>query len=288
MGLPLWIGSNSLSKHEAFYRRIRTALPSGLTHWWPCGGDFTDRAGVRGTAIYGTVGGTVATPAGSGPVNYPSARFGGADTDIVTLSGNVMSSCGTTGNFTIAGWVLIRDTSVSPDGAGTNPVFFTFSDGTNNCNIQHSFNTQPGAVGIAAGPSNTNDPSSAHQTGVAVPTAVLKSNVWCHLAFTKAGSIASNTLYLNGLSTALLSNATYACGLNNVFSSRNGTIRPINGSLAHVMTWDRALSATEALALYSAVSTPLQLGLGPMFVSGATTGHGLTESILLDRMSLVA
>lgn len=88
-----------------------------------------------------------------------------------------------------------------------------------------------------------------------ISNAILISNVWFHLGCTNDAG--TKNMYVNGVSVAT-STGAFSVGNSNNFSSRNAGTRPINGSMAHVMTWERTLSAEEAYRVYALMSGVFQ------------------------------
>jgi len=245
-------------------------LPPGLTNYWPMVAEGTPVLDIIGSDS-GTIHGTVAKD-GTGPAG--GLRFGGADTDYVSLASCPLASC--SANSTIAFLGMIRDTTVSPDGAGTNPTFINLSDGTNAIVLQHAFNV-PGTINWAMGAPGTS-PSGTRTSAVQ-----LISNIWTHILITWNGT--SNIFYINGISVAVIGGGNIAIGTTNNFSSRTAGVRPINGSMAQVMMWPRILTAYEAMQVYTmTLMPPVETQAAWVFVSPPSAVFRKTLSPIAGRI----
>jgi hypothetical protein len=153
-----------------------------------------------------------------------SARFSGS---------NYLSIANFTGNpaaLSVSCWVYLNASQVSR-------IFF--SDYT----------------GWAPGISDSSTNQIKFYLGSATLTSptVLTNNTWYHAVFTHDGTTAK--VYLNGNPTP---NASTATGLtygsvpaSNWIGSLNGSIQMLNGKLAGVGYWSRAINTTEVASLYN-------------------------------------
>jgi hypothetical protein len=147
----------------------------------------------------------------------------------------------------------------------------------------------------------TNKPEFGVSTGgvgsqtVATSATALSDGVWTHLAGVYDG--ANVTLYTNGVQVA----QTAKTGTVNTSSNAlrigdpEGTgVNAWKGGLHCARLWSRALSKSEIMTLYKIpyIGLSFKGDIVPyseqIEAGGATVGTGLTDSILLSRMRLVA
>lgn len=244
----------------------RTVLSTGLVGYWQANNNTTDSAGnVNGSLV--------------GGAGYAAGQYGQAfnlnGSNSIALSGSVNGPLNITGaGLTVAAWVNLNTYS-SPN---SNQAIFDkyFSGGFNGY-----------MLGVA---------NSGHLTGFLSTTVTGASffsvdggvpvgvNTWAFVAMTYDGATAR--LYLNGVQTAsvpLTGNIT-PNGFDARIGNDNGgaTTYGLNGRIDNLSVWNRALSASELVALAAADNdASLMVTTAQDVVDPADGVSSLREAILL-------
>jgi len=218
----------------------------GLMGWWPLNGDTSDASGNGHPGILSLSAPTPTT--GQGNIANTAYSFDGSVGDAYIDTGDKFAA----NQFTASVWAY---PIVGSNGTG----FATIMSNTRDCcNINSGFQIQytkaspnqlsgfiwAGGTGAVAGV----DYSTGSPSG-------LPQNTWSHIALTYNGMTIS--MYKNGtlLGSSTSYSGTLPTPLYNVFLGRMGEIPygyTFGGKLDDARIYNRALSATEITALYSA------------------------------------
>ncbi len=157
-----------------------------------------------------------------------SANFSGS---------NYLSVANFTGNpaaFSVSCWVYLNTSQ-------TSRIFLSNYNGSSNW-----------APGISDGSTNQIKFFLGGGNTLTSPT-VLSNNTWYHAIFTHDGTTAK--IYLNGNTTPNASTVTAlgygAVATNNFIGSLDGSSQKLNGALAALGYWSKALSTAEVTSLYN-------------------------------------
>jgi hypothetical protein len=172
--------------------------------------------------------------------------------DYVNLGIN--SSCYSPTGFTIDAWVKLTNNG------GANPILCIYNSSTISSNNEYVFGTTSGRLyGWVYDSTNT-----AYRGRYATATSLITNNVWCNLHMIYDGGTTNSSvkLYFNGtqFDTTDFGSGTFT-SIRNTFSpmaigvTNGGLGGPLNGSMASLKYYTRALSATEILQNYNAVKT---------------------------------
>jgi hypothetical protein len=172
--------------------------------------------------------------------------------DYVNLGVN--SSCYSPTGFTIDAWVKLTSN------AGANPILAIYNNSLGYTANEYIFGTTGGRLyGWVY------DSINAAYRGRSVLTTSITSGVWCNLHMVYDGGITNSSvkLYFNGTqfdTTDFGNVATFTSIRNNsnpmfIGLTNSGLGGPLNGSMASLKYYTRALSAQEILQNYNAVKT---------------------------------
>ncbi|MFE4599870.1 LamG-like jellyroll fold domain-containing protein [Kitasatospora indigofera] len=205
--------------------------------WWQLnqtsGSTVTDTSGTGNTA------------SATGPVTWSG--------DAATFDGNSWLSTNgpvvnTASSYSVSAWANLADTSsdhtiVAQGGTNTEAFFLQYSK---------AFNSWAFVAPSA-------DATSGVTYASAAATAPAGVGTWTHLVGAFDGSTGTMTLYVNGASAATVSNtspwnATGPLGIGNAALVGGGRLwgTAHTGAIGNVQVYQRALTPTEATALYSA------------------------------------
>ncbi len=216
------------------------ATISGLTHWWQAEGNAHDSVGTSaGTASTG--------------ISYTSGKVGqsfnfdgtSGEVDMDTSTGNFR-----TNDFTVEFWmqtsssanmaVIAKREACDLDPSGWD-IVMGYANG-----VQYN----AGTIGF-----EVFDPTEAD--GPVVPNTTINDGLWHHVALTRAGT--SVSMYLDGTMRTNITMASLIDFTNanpfqlgrNVCEGAAG-IQPYQGLMDEISIYNRALSASEILAIYNA------------------------------------
>jgi hypothetical protein len=171
--------------------------------------------------------------------------------DYINLGVN--SSCYSPTGFTIDAWVKLTSN------AGANPILAIYNNSLGYTANEYVFGTSSGRLYGWVYDSVTN----AYR-GRSVLTTVITSGVWCNLMMVYDGGTVNSSvkLYFNGtqFDTTDFGGGTFTSIRNNsnpmfIGLTNGGLGGPLNGSMASLKYYTRALSAQEILQNYNATKT---------------------------------
>lgn len=206
---------------------------AGLVAWWPGDGNAYDVAGANGGTLSG--GATFA----SGKVGQAFSFDGVNGTVVVPDS----SSLRLTSEFTLEAWINSRRPN------GDQPILSKLSYATGNNGYEFVF-YNGGLLGLLNSPGQP-WPSASVAYGGPMP-----ANVWHHVAFTYDQS--AMMLYLNGspVATNIIGPTVIASSASTLrIGSVEGNVIYFDGLIDEPAVYNRALSASEIGAIYSARSS---------------------------------
>ncbi len=193
-------------------------------------------------------------------LNYSASFSGSNDLSIANYTGNPAA-------FSVSCWVYLNTSQVSR-------IFFSDFNGSNNW-----------APGISDG--STNQIKFFLGSATVTSPTVLVNNTWYHAIFTHDGTTAK--IYLNGNTTpnaSSVSAITYgAVATNNYIGSLNGSSQRLNGRLAGVGYWSKALSTTEVTSLWNNGQGLTGVELSGSLLTSLGSYHDFTNSASLGTDS---
>ena len=213
--------------------------PAGMVDWWPAEGNAID--------IFGTANGTPQGDLGYVPGESGLAfQFDGTSAIITTGAADIPVP------WTVCMWVNRQNTPQTSAGL--------LEDGTYSLKLEQYIGT--------------------HKVGLSVlgvgdylfsPAYTVPAGVWTHLTF--VGTSSGTTLYVNGVSEGSLANSIplprYYIGAAYI-SSSSKYVDFMLGSLDEIMTFNKALTAPQINAIYSAGSAGLVRA--PQIIGAGLTG----------------
>ena len=213
-------------------RQINRLNSYGLIAYWP----MNDGAGLTARDVVGF--NSAALTNGPAWVENRALSFDGSN-DNATLNACPILQ---TGKFTIAFWAKLNNLSVGSNANSQTFINF-YIDAANAVRIGHDETGAGGSIFCS------HIVGYATSFGRATPVSVIASGKWAHIAASRieGGNVA---IYINGRRLDSTSN-TYSIGVVNRIGSKNTTDGIINGALKEVLVYNRKLSESEVLGLYT-------------------------------------
>jgi hypothetical protein len=210
---------------------------AGLTHRWPLSSPY-----ISGTTVTDIVGGLNGTGSGLGSAASPRPGLNTASFDgnaYISLASNPVTF---SSDHSIFGWFNL--TNASALGKGTTSQTFTnfYTAANNSCRLAN-FESIPGGFAVG-GP---NSPTVQYKTN----NQVFTNGTWVHGGYVYTSG--SATIYINGATVSQASgNYGFSMGSGNLIGAKTTTTGNITGALYNIVTYNRAVSAAEATAIYAA------------------------------------
>ena len=225
--------------------------PSGLVSWWRAEGDASDSLRTNNGVLEGGVG------FAAGEVGQ-AFTFNGTNAD-VRVPASASLNVGLADGFTIETWInpadITQGRQVVEWNNGSFGVTFAVADAAG---------AGPGSLFISVKDTGYKDHFVSTAAGLLV------SNLWEHVAATYVRSNGNTVLYINGVPRA---QATLGVFTPRTIGDLYIGVRPYDGGprrfaglMDEVSLYNRALSATEISAIYSAGSAG-KCGLGPSILT---------------------
>src|SRR2546421_12601320 len=213
-----------------------TPAPDGMISWWKAENDYVDSADGN----HGTQNGSV--PFAPGEVGQ-AFSFNGDPNNYVSI-GNP-SNLKPTGGITLDAWINLNNV----DGDGRAGIITKWGQGAED---NWAIWALQGEGGIVLDSYVVTTSGQSNASGGSIPI-----GVWTHVALTYDAASGTQTVYVNGVSvgtTSLPPSSTLIQTNADVCIGRECTSnpRPFNGLIDEVEVFDRALSASEIAALYTA------------------------------------
>ncbi len=233
----------------------------GAAGWWKLDdGESPTAADHSGTGNVGTLNtGTTWSSDNGG-----SAVFAGAGQ--ITTAGQVVD---TSKSFSVGAWAKITST---PSGTWQTVIA---QQGSKAAGFSLDYNPTAGRWAFDRATTDVAAPTLAAATSTAAPTL----NTWTHLLGTYDAGTGKMTLYVNGVAQGTATDTTPIASTGPLVIGRGyaagAAAQYFNGSVGKAQVYNRALTATEAAALYSSGGTA---GSAPLTTTWTYDQRGLPKT----------